>query len=183
MKKVILSILSLIIIINCSSSKYKTIGNVTELKLEFADPSKWDGIKIPPEGWGLDIGGPGFSPALIVKNIPDGTNAIIVEFNDLDYSELSVGGGHGAIYVNVNNQKEVTIPSVKERSADLPEGVFMEHTHHANITPKTAYLAPGSGSHRYNAIISAVYKAESEKEKSVLLGKATLYIGSPSGNK
>ncbi len=181
MKKYSIIILSVFIFINCSTGKYKPVSNLSKLEVTFADP-EWNGKKIPPKGHGSLIGGPGNSPALKVSNIPAGCNAIVVEFNDADFRNLSIAGGHGAIRVPVSGQSEIVVLSVPEMTFSLPLGVFVEHPHRAEGNlPKGAYLGPGSTSHRYFAYVMAVYRAETEREESKLLGRGYIDFGRPDG--
>jgi len=112
----------------------------------FAD-SDWDGKKIPDGQQCRSYGGQDPStPPLIVSNIPEGTNAIILEFSDRDYIPMD-NGGHGIIGFTIpEGTEEVLIPSVASNTFDLPENFFLVREHKQNVlfTPG-AYMPPCSG--------------------------------------
>ena len=56
-----------------------------------------DGATIPKGQHCKKFGGKGATPPLRVSNIPAEADAIVVEFNDLDFQPLSKKGGHGKI--------------------------------------------------------------------------------------
>lgn len=164
----------------CVGISYQPVENLASLEVSFVD-SKWDGVTVPSNHECKRDGGQGDSPALRVGNIPRGTNAIIVEFNDRSYEPLSYGGGHGAIWVAVSTENEITIPSVPSETSKLPPGVHSEHSHQADSSSISsgAYLAPcsrGRGN-SYFADINAVYKAKDKSEKSKLLGQGKIELG------
>ena len=55
-----------------------------KLQVSFAD-SSWTGKKIPKGQHCKKFGGDGSTPAMSVSGIPEGTTAILVEFNDASY--------------------------------------------------------------------------------------------------
>lgn len=159
------------------ASEYKAVSeNLPKLKIAFADPA-WDGKTIPDGQQCPSQDGHGATPALIVDNIPSGTNTIIVEFNDSDYRPLSYDGGHGKIGFWIGAANPATLPSVPGLSDKLPEGSFIEAD---NRAWGKGYVPPCSGGrgNSYFAIIKAVYKAKSDKEKSLLLATGTIELGS-----
>ena len=56
-----------------------------KLDVSFADAS-WTGKKIPKGQHCRKFGGDGATPELMVSGIPEGTTAILVEFNDASSS-------------------------------------------------------------------------------------------------
>lgn len=139
-----------------------------DLSVRFAD-STWTGSKIPAGQHCAKDGGKGATPALIVSGIPAEANAIIVEFNDQDFNNLSYDGGHGKIgFMITPGQAEVTLPSVPGGTDDMPEGVWVEKKNRATGNWYTeGYLPPCSGgrSHMYTADVYAVVKTGDDYEE------------------
>ena len=150
-----------------------------DLEVSFTDPA-WDGKKIPAGQQCTKFGGTGATPALQVGNIPDGANAIIVEFNDRDYQPLSWNGGHGKIGFWISEgSNSALLPSVPGEAKELPEGSFVEKRNRATGDyARPGYLPPCSGGrgHSYFAEVKAVKKIEGEKKPKVL-GKAKIKLG------
>ncbi len=176
MKKHFTFITIVILLFGCTPPKYVPVANIAKLDVSFVD-SKWDGKIIPSEGRSRDTGGAGMSPALKIRSIPPGTNAVIVEFNDIDLPALASEGGHGALYVDITNEEEIVIPSVQSLSTYLPAGVLVEHQHRAEGIARSAYLAPNAFNHWYSANVMAVYKSNVETESSKLLGTGKITLG------
>ena len=149
------------------------------LEVSFADPA-WDGKKIPKGQQCTKFGGKGVTPALQVKNIPAGANAIIVEFNDRNYQPLSWNGGHGKIGFRIaEGSGSALLPSVPGETDDLPEGSFVEKRNRATGDyARPGYLPPCSGGrgHGYFAEVKAVKKIEGKKKPEVL-AKAKIKLG------
>jgi len=167
----IILFLLLMTLVGCSS--------MHALRISFADPI-WDGITIPNEGLCKKCGGDGLSPALIVDNVPTGTNTLVVEFNDRDYRPLSKNGGHGAIWVEVANTDSVFIPSISEMTFQLPQGVNIEHKHKAPIGAPGAYIGPydcRKGGNRFFANVKAICRLSSSEDR--LLGEGQIELGQP----
>ena len=103
-----------------TTSKYKPVSNLVTLEVSFADPL-WDGRYIPKGQQCHRFGGHGSTPRLTVKNIPSGTNVIIMEYSDRSWSQMD-DGGHGKIGYRIPlGTTEITIPSVPGHTFDLPE--------------------------------------------------------------
>lgn len=164
----------------CASS-YQPAKNMAKLDANFAD-SKWDGKKIPGNQVCSLFGGKGATPKMNISNIPQGTNAIIMEINDEGYAPLSSNGGHGKVgfWVDKGN-KSITLKSVPGDSYNnLPKGTFIEQASKAGGKYATSgYLPPCSGgkNHMYSAKIQAVYKAKNDDEVSKLLGETYIQFG------
>ena len=145
----------------------KVATAASNLTVSFTDQA-WNGRAVPRSGCCQRCGGGGMSPALLVSGLPAGTEAVVVEFNDLSYQPLSRGGGHGAVRVPCAGQSQVEIPSFKENSDILPEGVLLEHRHRAVGYGKGAYLGPcGCGSNN-------LYAADGKDE---VLASGTIKLG------
>jgi hypothetical protein len=176
MSRVLITGIFLAMVTGCGTG-YKPVANLASMDVSFGDKT-WDGVTVPKNQECRRDGGQGASPLLIVKNIPIGTNAILVEFNDASFHPLSTGGGHGAIWVKVSGENEITIPSVPSETSNIPAGVYSEHFHRGRMT-SGAYLAPCSGGrgNSYFADVKAVYKAKDKSEESKLLGKSRIELG------
>jgi hypothetical protein len=110
---------------------------------------------------------------LRVTALPDGTDAVLVAFNDLDWPPLATDGGHGVIRVAVASGADVVdVPPVPElREANLPAGVTIAG-HNRGRAP-IGYRAPcggGDKAHRYIAVVTAVSGTDSLDSCVVPLG-------------
>ncbi len=163
----------------CQTSGYKPVSeNLPQLNVSFAD-SAWNGATIPAGQQCSLFGGKGATPALQVSGIPDGANAVIVEFNDRDYSPLSSGGGHGIIGYPVSGTS-ASLPSVPGETGSLTGGAWVEaNSRGTGAYAKSGYLPPCSGGkgNRYFAVVKAVYKAAKDGEESKLLATSTIELG------
>ena len=168
MKKGTFIILAFVCFFACSDSRYKYAENVAELSISFVDQN-WDGKDVPKSGQCRSCGGKGLSPTLLVKNIPENTDVLIVEFEDTTMNIF-----HGAIRVPVSEKEEIAIPSFQDQTFNLPKGVETESEHTAPIGAAGAYMAPcGCGlRNKYVATIVAI-KNENSGQK-LLLGKIKL---------
>jgi hypothetical protein len=161
-----------------TTEKHKPESNLVTLRVSFADPL-WDGKTIPEGQQCNRFGGDGATPRLTVKNIPSGTNAIIMEYSDRDWPQMD-DGGHGKIGYRIPlRTTEVTIPSVPGQTFDLPDGFFLVEAHRSTRGVAGAYKPPCSGGwgHSYYVTVKAVYDASSKNEESRLLGKAKIELG------
>ncbi len=130
-----------------------------DLILSFADPA-WDGRKIPPNQHCRKFGGDGATPPIKVSGIPEGANAIIVEFNDKSYRKLSYDGGHGKVGFRIDpGLKEAVLEPVPGGTSDLPEGTWLVKKNRATgAWSSPGYLPPCSGGrgNKYAAVVKAV---------------------------
>jgi hypothetical protein len=160
------------------TAKYTPVSNLVTLEVSFADQF-WDGNSIPVGQQCRAFGGNGATPQLKVKNIPSGTNAIIMEFSDRSWPQMD-HGGHGIIGYRIPlGATEITIPSVPGHTFNLPEGFFLLQAHRSLRGNGGAYKPPCSGGkgHFYYVTVKAVYDSSSKSEESKLLGKATKELG------
>jgi len=164
----------------CQTTTYKPVSEkLPVLTVSFADTA-WDGKTVPKGQQCNKFGGSGATPSLVVEGIPAEANAIIVEFNDASYMELSTDGGHGKIGFWVDGAGKAVLASVKGHTDKLPDGTFVEKRNRASGSYATpGYLPPCSGGagNSYFANVKAVYKAKSEKEKSKLFATGTIQLG------
>ncbi len=159
--------------------KYNPVSNPAKLQISFADPD-WNGKQVPTGQQCQRFGGSNPStPRLIIKGIPSGTNAIIMEYSDRSFYPMD-NGGHGKIgYRIAQNTSEITIPSVPGHSLDLPQGFFLVAKHQGFRNKGDAYLPPcsGGGGNSYYVTVNAVYQATPESKEFKLLGQAVLELG------
>jgi hypothetical protein len=146
----------------------------------FTDPA-WDGKSVPEGQQCQKFGGENpFSPEIKVVGIPEGTEAIVVKFNDESYQNMNYGG-HGKLAVLIEpGVTEMVFPSVIGHSFDLPEGVIMISAHQApNWDKKGAYMPPCSGGkrNRYTATIEASKIKNLEKKKFKKIKKIKIQMG------
>ena len=147
--------------------------NADELTVEFTD-SAWDGATIPKGQQCKKFGGKGATPPLRVSNIPAEADAIVVEFNDLDFQPLSNKGGHGKIGFEIEiGAGEAELMAVPGGTKKMPDGVWMVKKNRATGGWfSQGYLPPCSGGkgNRYVADVLAVKKIS--KKKYDVLSKA-----------
>lgn len=160
---------------------YEPSPNMVKLEAKFLD-KEWTGEKIPSGQQCKLFSGNGSTPKMMISNLPAGTNAIIMEVNDLNYGPLSSNGGHGKIgfWIEDGSTSATLIPVPGHTSKNLPSGTFIERASLSKGRYSTSgYLPPCSGgkNHMYTAEIKAVYKAKNDDEKSKLLGQTSVNLG------
>jgi hypothetical protein len=172
MKHLVLSAIGLIIGLVHGAS-----AQDAKLAVEFADNS-WNGRSVPATQVCQKFQGKGASPSLKIGNLPAGTSAIVVWFNDDTYSAMS-RGGHGAIRFAIAATDSVTIPSVPGETDTLPDGVTVVAKHRGTSWSGTggAYLPPCSGgqNNKYSASVFAVGAPGGGEEK--VLGQGRIDLG------
>jgi hypothetical protein len=180
MRKILFLLAGLIIVSGCAGKYvgYKPVKDLVTLEVAFVN-SHWNGLTVPSQGRCKKCGGDGKSPSVVVRGIPDGANAVVIEFNDLNDDELSSEGGHGAIWVAAQNRYEVIIPSIPEETLKLPLGVFLESRHRSSTGQTGAYLGPCACEERHTFVVvaKAVYKPQLQGEQALLLGQGELVMG------
>ena len=143
----------------------------------------WDGKTIPGSQICQRDGGLGESPPLVIYEVPKGTNAIIVEYNDLDDLKLARDGGMGTVgypYFETGDQTAVLRPVPMGEL--LPPYAFKERNHRFDGGRRGAYMAPcsrGAG-HRYQATVKAVKREVSEETGQLttrVLGMGQINLG------
>ena len=122
----------------------------------------FDSVTFPQGHECTALGGDGYTPSLVVRNIPPGANAVIMEYSDRDSQSMD-DGGHGKIgYVIPEGAWEVHIPSVPANTFDLPENFYVVEPH-KNQVPALglvgAYLPPCTQAegHRFYMTVKVVY--------------------------
>ena len=144
-----------------------------KLQVGFAD-SSWTGKKLPKGQLCKKFGGNGSTPELTVSGIPEGTTAILVEFNDASYQPLSTRGGHGIVGFEYAGDGEAVLPPVPGGTEETVAGTWIEKKNRATGAWKSpGYLPPCSGGrgNRYFAVVKAV-----DADKKVL-AKAKIKLG------
>lgn len=133
----------------------------------------WTGKKIPAGQHCQLQGGNGSTPPMKVTNLPQGTAAILVEYDDKSYQPLSKKGGHGSLIYPVSGSS-ATLPSVPGMTDKLPNGVRVHKK--ARATGQYAskgYLPPCSGG-KNNQYTATLYPIGADGKS---MGKTTITIG------
>lgn len=155
-------------------------ASAADLTVAFADPS-WAGDKIPKGQHCKKFGGKGATPPLVVSGIPAGANAIVVEFNDGSYFELSDDGGHGKVgFLIPDGATEATLIAVPGGTNALPEGTWLVKKNRARGAWRSeGYLPPCSGGkrHTYSADVIAVAIDPANKKVQEELAETTIRLG------
>ncbi len=133
-----------------------------KLKVSLTD-SAWDGKKVPSGQQCSKFDGKGSSPLLKIKNIPEGANAIVMEYSDRTYKPMDLGG-HGKFGYRIKSGKSIVkVPSVKGHTFDLPKNFFLIEAQRApSWDTAGAYLPPCSGGngHDYYLTVKAVNEVD-----------------------
>ncbi|MBP3403914.1 MAG: hypothetical protein J6L82_08395 [Alphaproteobacteria bacterium] len=177
MKKLFLCFLSLIISGGCVSGMYS--HPVAELSVSFMEPTDWNG-KIFPANQGCRFqGGQGSTPALYVSRIPEQTNLLILEINNLDVPELAQNGGNGSIGFYHNGESTAVLLPVPGESYSLPSFAFKEKASRVNAAKPYPYMPPCLEKHqRYTATVKAVKRTGSfDKQQTDVLGIGEIDLG------
>ncbi|MEA3290621.1 MAG: hypothetical protein U9Q04_10630 [Campylobacterota bacterium] len=181
-KKYITGALALAMAIGFSGcAKYEVLPNKVDIKAKFAD-AKWDGNRVPKDEICSDYNkNGGHSPKIMITNLPKDTNKIILSFNDESVQRMN-HGGHGVVgYKVANSSTNVTIPSIKGETFNLPVNFTSENAHNGGQFGKTpgAYLPPCSGGrgNTYSVNIEAIQEFGSDEKKPMLLGDTKLKMG------
>jgi hypothetical protein len=151
--------------------------NLPKMTVAFT-AAPWDGKTVPADQVCSRYGGKASTPAMKVTGIPTEANAIIVEYNDRNYSPLSYDGGHGKIGYWTNGATSLDLQSVAAESDDMSGNAFVEQRHRGRMQV-SGYLPPCSGGrgNAYFAEVKAVYKAKAEGEESKLLAVGHIELG------
>lgn len=168
----------LVFIFSGSALAYEPVSdNLPLLIVKFVDDS-WDGIKIPDGEQCRRFRGSGNTPKLSIEDIPEGVNAIIVEFNDASYGPLSSDGGHGKVGFWVSSSF-VLLPSAPGETLNMPEGIFIEAENRSGGFGGPGYLPPCSGGrgNLYFAEIKAVYKSISDPSENKIFAIGRIELG------
>lgn len=174
MKKLFLSFLSLAFLSACAFG-YR----VSTLSIEFLEPTTWNGNIIPPRQSCSSDGGIGSTPPLYVSHIPEKTNLLIMEINNLDVPALSENGGHGSIGFYHNGEHSATLLPVPGESNVLPKFAFKEKSNRVKPSKPYPYMPPCSEKgHKYSVTVKAVNRTGSfDKQQTTLLGIGHLDLG------
>ena len=170
MKKLLFSITTIATLATISLSA----ANMTA---DFADPKTWNGKIVPKEAvcsnYNVEAGS---TPEIILRNIPKGTQDIVLTFTDETFKGMR-DGGHGILsYTLEKDTYKVIVPTVQGETFNLPEDFTSVVQHRGTKYGKTqgAYLAPCSGGkgNTYSVLIQAVDKKSTELDRvSLTLGK------------
>lgn len=147
-----------------------------DLSAAYVDAT-WDGKTVPDGHQCQKFGGGADSPAIRVSAIPAGSNAIVLEFSDRNYTPMD-HGGHGKVGFEIAaDTTETTVPPAPAHSFDLPPGFWVVQAHGAPSwdTPG-AYLPPCSGG-KGNAYYVTVKAVRRHGEQLEVLGETVLEMG------
>ena len=120
------------------------------------------------------------TPELKITGIPEGTEAVVLRFNDESFPKLK-NGGHGQIAMLVDpGTTELLFPAVPGHSSEMPEGVIIVSKHKAPDWDKAgAYLPPCSGGkgNKYTVTIQPSKIKNLEKKKFKKISRFKLDLG------
>ena len=175
MKKLFLSFLPLMFLSACALFQ----NRVVSLSVNFLEPTEWNGNVIPPHQSCSFDGGIGSTPPLHVRGVPEGTNLIIMEINNLDEPSLSENGGHGSIGFYHNGEHSATLLPIPGESNVLPKFAFKEKSSRVKPSKPYPYMPPCiERKHRYAITVKAVNRTGSfDKQRTVLLGIGHIDLG------
>ena len=157
MKKIIMNSILAVGILSLSGCVNDMPNKSEQMGVSFAD-AKWGGMMVPKDQVCKWAGGDGSTPSLKVTNLPLGTSKVLVLFSDDTYKPMD-NGGHGQIGINVSNQTDIMIPSIKGETKVMPVNMFIHKEHKGLKRGKAgAYLPPCSGGkgNSYYATVKAL---------------------------
>jgi hypothetical protein len=143
-----LSFIMLPLLASCASSSEKAEKETVVPKtfdVVLPADSYWNGKIFPPAGSCTTFGGLAKTPTFVVKKAPEGTNVILIEFNNLSVKGLDKDGGLGTIgyvYKAPADGSEVVLRSVPGGKVNLPRPAFLEKNHKVEGALPAAYFAP-----------------------------------------
>lgn len=156
-----------------------SIVPVAKMQVEFMG-DKWDGKAIPGDEICIRQGGRGHTPPLRVRNIPNGTDFLLLEFNDATNFEDSYDGALGKIGVWHDGTAELHIPPIFGETNKLPSFAFAEKLHEGEFSKGVIYMPPcNSGpKHDYFMKIKAVdLKKTNSGTRKIVLDEFILPLG------
>ncbi len=176
MKKQFLYSFFLTVLSGCA---FHNEGYVYPLSVDFFGPTEWNGKIIPARQGCRLAGGKGNTPPLYVTGIPEKTNLLIMEINDLDSPTLSENGGLGSVGFYHNGETSAVLLPVSGETYDLPPYAFKEKSNRVDPAKPYAYQPPClEKKHFYSVTVKAVNRTGSfDKQKTVLLGEGEIGLG------
>lgn len=151
-------------------------GSLNNMKVNFAPMKsvKWDGVNIP-KGEQCKANGASnpATPALEISGIPTGTTSLIFVYSDKDYTPMS-NGGHGLFqYTLPKAATNVTIPSIKSNTFNVPKEFKAIAPHRGTSKGKAGvYMPPCSGGTHHNYFLTV----QAVKGYSII-GETTIGLG------
>lgn len=131
--------------------------SVVPLRVSFQQGSSWNGRAIPGAQLCKREGGLGLTPPLVVENIPEGTNVLIVAYDDVESSNLEDNGWQGKIgYHHDGKSSKAVLMPIDGQSSHLPPGAFKEAPAKIEISGGATYMPP-CGSPRGKTYVAKVY--------------------------
>lgn len=177
------SLLAVSMLSACSSTP-DTLENLSnKLVVELSPVSFWDGKIFPPSGFCQLMGGLGQTPTFVVKHAPKGTNAILIEIDNLSIDGLDSKGGlgtYGYVY-KAELGEEVTLLPIPGGVSDLEAPAFLEKSHRVPERKPAAYMPP-CPKYNFSQNISATIKAVKrvgtfENQKTYVLDSIVIPLG------
>ncbi len=150
---------------------------VPELRVTFVDTA-WNGTAVPAGQQCRRFQGQGNTPAFQVDNIPAGTDAILLAFNDETYAPMN-NGGHGVVGFRVTGTSARLAPFPGEVITGLPANTFIEAENRSGGFGGPSYLPPCSGGmgNTYTVTVMAVSKSDTNPADNKLLAQSKLTMG------
>ena len=179
-----LSLLALPLAVSCATDE---APEVLPFAVELSPKNVWDGKTFPTSESCAKYGGFAKSPSFLIHSAPQGTNVILVSFNNDSVDGMDKGGlgTIGYIYEPNKNGEPVLLNSVKAGEVKLPKGVFLEKPHRYNDAAPSAYYAPckpAKGHEKYSVTLTAVKRSGSfAGQTTEVLGTTTLPLGKLGG--
>lgn len=133
----------------------------------------WNGKTVPAGQQCKLFGGKGATPPMVISGLPDGTEWLLVQFNDRDYKPLSKNGGHGSLRFPVTGTS-ATLPAIPENVSKLPNGIsVVKRARSSGKFASKGYLPPCSGG-KGNAYFADIFAMQGKKTN---LGAARVEMG------
>ncbi|UXY16769.1 hypothetical protein N8I74_07035 [Chitiniphilus purpureus] len=134
------------------------------LTVRFANPA-WTGVAVPPGQQCAKLGGQGSTPALNVFDLPQGTGALLLEFNERG------GGSRGRLLFSINKGvASAQVPSVQSQGR-LPGGFSLVSAPEGG---DGNYLPPCTQGKAYFLVVKAL---EAANPSAPVLGEGRLELG------
>jgi len=174
------SLLALPLAVSCATDD---VPQTSPLNAELSPKNVWDGKTFPTSEVCAKHGGFAKSPSFLIHSAPQGTNVILVSFNNDSVDGMDKGGlgTIGYIYEPNKNGEPVLLNSVKAGEVKLPKGVFLEKPHRYTEAAPSAYYAPckpAKGQEKYSVTLTAAKRSGTfANQTTEVLEEITLPLG------
>ncbi len=170
-------VLFVLALAGCSISS-DDFGGLSELDIDFIQPTKWNGVEIPASQLCRQEGGHGATPPLYVTDIPSETNLIILEINNDDIPDLATAGLGSIGFYHKGDSSAGLLP-VEGETFSMPSFAFEEKASRVYSAHPYPYMPPckAKGYH-YSATVLAVKRTGSfDKQKTEILAIGRIDLG------